>query len=200
MNHLVGGLLQLSRLQAGELPLAREPLDLAEFLRASARRFEPAAAEAGVALRVDTGPVPVLFEGDRARLNQVLGNLIDNALRHTPRGGSVDLLGRVAEGGPAPRLEIVVRDTGAGIPAEDLPRVFERFYQADKSRAAGRGGAGLGLAIVKELVELHGGAMRAESAPGRGTAITIALPLDGAAGGGRQAAVRGRQSSAVGCQ
>ena len=144
--------------------------------------------------------MPVLFEGDRARLNQVLGNLIDNALRHTPRGGSVDLLGRVAEGGPAPRLEIVVRDTGAGIPAEDLPRVFERFYQADKSRAAGRGGAGLGLAIVKELVELHGGAVRAESAPGRGTAITIALPLDESAGGGRQAAVRGRQSSAVGCQ
>jgi signal transduction histidine kinase len=179
MNHLVGDVLQLSRLEAGELTLSLGPVDLDELLTQSARRFAGTAERAGVTLRVEppaTGPLRIL--GDRGRLEQVLDNLLDNALRYTPSGGRIDLVGGLIEEEGRPLARLVVRDTGRGIPADDLPRIFERFYQADKSRVAGRGGgSGLGLAIVRELIERHNGTIRAESTPGAGTAITILLPL-----------------------
>ncbi len=179
MNHLVGDVLQLSRLEAGELILSLGPVDLHELLTQSARRFAGTAEQAGVLLRVETpadGPLRIL--GDRGRLEQVLGNLLDNALRYTPSGGRIDLVGGPIEEEGRPMVRLLVRDTGRGIPADDLPRIFERFYQADKSRVAGRGGgSGLGLAIVRELIARQNGTIRAESIQGAGTAITILLPV-----------------------
>lgn len=178
MGLLVGEILQLSRLEAGELPLSPTPVDLTEILHANAQRFAPAAAAAGVALRVEVAAdSPITFWADRARLEQALSNLLDNALRHTPSGGRIDLIGAPLHDRRTPAVQIIVRDTGSGIAAADLPRVFERFYQADKARAAGRGGSGLGLAIVKELVERHDGTVRADGVVGGGTAITMVLPL-----------------------
>lgn len=177
MNHLVGDVLQLSRLEAGELPLSLSVIDLSELLAQSAQRFGNIAEKAGITLRTETPtgvPLPVM--GDRARLEQVLGNLLENALRYTPSGGRIDLVGGLAEVDNRAAVRLTIRDTGRGIPPEDVPRIFERFYQADKSRVTGRGGAGLGLAIVKELVERHGGSIRAESVREAGTAITILLP------------------------
>ncbi len=179
MNHLVGDVLQLSRLEAGDLILSLGPVDLHELLTQSARRFAGTAEQAGVLLRVETpadGPLRIL--GDRGRLEQVLGNLLDNALRYTPSGGRIDLVGGPIEEEGRPMVRLLVRDTGRGIPADDLPRIFERFYQADKSRVAGRGGgSGLGLAIVRELIARQNGTIRAESIQGAGTAITILLPV-----------------------
>ena len=177
MGGLVGDVLQLTRLEAGQLTLEPGPIDLARLLHESARRFNPAATQAGVTVQVQSPPEgAVTFVGDRGRLDQVLGNLIENALRYTPRGGSLDLVGNADDTAKPPTVTITVRDTGAGIPPADVPRIFERFYQADKARAAGRGGSGLGLAIVKELVERHGGTIRAESTLGAGTSITLTLP------------------------
>lgn len=178
MGQLVGDVLQLSRLEAGELPLALAPVDIAGLLREGARRFAAPAQAAGVALRVDAPAERALtLLGDRGRLDQVLGNLIENALRYTPAGGRIDLIAAPLELAGKPGVRLLVRDTGAGIAPQDLPRVFERFYQADKARVAGRAGSGLGLAIVKELIERHGGTVRAESTLGAGTTIVMTLPL-----------------------
>jgi two-component system sensor histidine kinase ResE len=191
MGQMVGDLLQLSRLEAGELPLSLGPLDAGDLLRETARRFESRAAQAGIALLVAPAPagtrpgggaLPLL--ADRGRLEQVLGNLIENAIRHTPSGGRIDLVAQSTELQGRAAVRLIVRDTGVGIPPADLPRIFERFYQADKARAGkqgGRAGSGLGLAIVKELVERHGGTIRVESTVGAGTAMIVTLPraMDG---------------------
>jgi signal transduction histidine kinase len=125
-----------------------------------------------VALHLATGPLPLALV-DADRLHRALVNLLDNALRYTPAGGHVTL--RAETIGEMIRIHVV--DTGAGIPAEDLPRVFERFYQVDKSRATRGQGSGLGLAIVREVVAAHGGAVSVQSAPGQGADFTISLPL-----------------------
>src|SRR5260370_22882488 len=128
----------------------------------------------GVAHDVEA-PDPVMVEADREQLIQVMVNLVDNALRHTPAGGSVtvEVLRERSE------AVLVVRDTGTGIPFGDLPRIFERFYVVDRSRARDRGGTGLGLAIAKHLVEGHGGTLVAESVYGSGASFTVRLPLPG---------------------
>jgi signal transduction histidine kinase len=110
---------------------------------------------------------------DRARIAQVVGNLLENAVQHTPQGGEVAVLAEVV--GPAAR--VTVGDTGEGIPPEDLPYVFERFYRVDPSRSRSTGGVGLGLTIAKQLVEAHGGAIRVESTPGKGSCFIFELPL-----------------------
>jgi signal transduction histidine kinase len=114
----------------------------------------------------------VRLAADAEALRQVLGNLFDNALRHTPSGGTIELDVRPADRGTA----LVVRDTGSGIPAEHLPRVFERFYRVDPARSREHGGTGLGLSIVKHLVEAHRGRIDLTSAVGRGTTVRITLP------------------------
>ena len=194
-SRLVGDLLLLSRLDSVQLELRREPVRLTELFADLARQFGRLAAAREVLFQIDdssAGGAPLLVQADPTRLRQVLLALLDNALRHTPPGGSISLAARrdgplaLHDGGrrwdrslPGTRLPvaIVVSDSGEGIAAEDLPHVFERFYRAGASGGAGgEGGAGLGLALAKALVEAQGGRMAIESQQGLGTRVTIGLP------------------------
>ena len=171
MRRLVEGLLDLVRLNPSLRTLNRASLDLRAILSAVVDKFNLRAAEQGVTLRADLPPdVPALV-GDADRLAQVFGNLLDNALQHTPSGGSVTVSAAATPGG----VEIAVTDTGRGIPPADLQRIFERFYQVDKARVRS-GGVGLGLAISKEIVEAHRGALRVESRLGAGARFIVTLP------------------------
>jgi two-component system, OmpR family, phosphate regulon sensor histidine kinase PhoR len=172
MIRLVEDLLELARSESGAIPMRRERFDLGDVAAATVNAFAQRADALGVELELDA-PVAVEVDADRGRLTQVAVNLLDNALRHTPRGGSV-----VVEVARAERDALLrVRDTGAGIPFADLPRVFERFYVVDRSRSRERGGGtGLGLAIAKHLVEAHGGSLVAESEYGRGATFTMRVP------------------------
>ena len=172
MRRLVEGLLDLARLDAGLRTLSRTSVDLRALLLAVADKFGPRAQEKGVALQADLPPTLPGMAGDADRLAQVFTNLVDNALKHTPAGGKVTVTATPSPGW----VEVGVSDSGPGIPAEDLSRIFERFYQVDKSRAR-RAGVGLGLTISKEIVEAHGGSLRAESVVGLGSRFIARLPL-----------------------
>jgi signal transduction histidine kinase len=148
-------------------------VDLAALLNSIAEKFAPQARAGSVEIRVEVSALPTIT-GDGDRLAQVFTNLVDNALKFTPAGGSITL--RAAQAGPGVQVEVA--DTGAGISPEALPHIFDRFYQADPSRPGGRKhGTGLGLAIVKEIVGAHGGKMSVRSEPGLGSTFTISLPL-----------------------
>ena len=174
MRRLVDELLELARLESGQVHLAREPVDMADLVRDCAARFSALAEKSGCTLEAEVPPT-LLIMGDSDRLSQVLGNLVDNALRHSrdaKDGGRVTLSGEC-------RNEWVlcsVTDNGPGIPAVELSRIFERFYQVEKSRVRRGRGAGLGLAIAREIVEGHGGRIAAESVEGLGTRLTMELP------------------------
>ncbi len=175
LARLVDDLSTLSLAESGELLLHVEEVDVADLLADVATSFTPQAESAGLALHVETEPGAALtVDADPGRLDQVLGNLVANAFRHTPAGGSVTLRAEGVDG----HVRISVADTGEGIPAEDLPYVFDRFWRGDRSRA--RGGAapssGLGLAIAMQLVRAHGGDIRVESEPGTGATFTLDLP------------------------
>lgn len=170
LQHIVDDLRDLSAADAGRLRLHPEPLYLRDLLD----QVAVAPRNHGVALTVDVTGDPELT-ADPVRLRQVIGNLVGNALRHTPPGGRVTLLGH-RDGDEA---VIEVRDTGAGIAPEDLPHVFDRFWRAEKSRNRQSGGSGLGLAIVRSIVTAHGGTVTATSTPGAGTAFTLRLPVEG---------------------
>ena len=169
MSALVEELLELSRLESGRTTLAMETVDVAALAEGEIEAFQLRAEAAGVALQVRLPDAPALVRGERDKLRQVLVNLLDNALKFTPSGGAVTVLVRAAAGG----VEVAVRDTGAGIPAEHLPHVFERFYKADRARRDG--GTGLGLAIVRHIVEAHGGTARVESREGEGATVSVTL-------------------------
>jgi signal transduction histidine kinase len=174
LARLVDDLRTLSLAEAGQLPLVLEPVDGIELLADVGTSFSGQAEAAGIALHVETSgdPAAMTITADRGRLEQVLGNLLANALRHTPAGGSITLQAEPISGG----VLIRVGDTGEGIPAEDLPYIFDRFWRGDRSRSrTGGAGSGLGLAIARQLVHAHGGCIAAESAPGRGTTFTIEL-------------------------
>jgi signal transduction histidine kinase len=149
------------------------PVDPVEALRTSAAGLERDFKAKGVSLELDTVPDLPAVMADQLRLSQVLGNLLRNALQYTPEGGTVTLRARAA----GKEVSFSVADTGPGIPAEELPNVFERFYRTDKSRTRDTGGSGLGLSIAKGLVEVQGGRIGVESEPGRGAVITFTLPL-----------------------
>jgi two-component system phosphate regulon sensor histidine kinase PhoR len=170
LQRLVAGLLDLSRIESGQAALRREPVDLAALLRGCAEVVAHRAEEAGVtldlALPTDLQPVT----GDADRLEQVVANLLDNALRYTPAGGRITLAARMDSG----TVAVSVADTGRGIPPEALPHLFERFYTADPARTGQ--GAGLGLAIAREIVHAHGGELTVVSTPGAGSIFTIHLP------------------------
>jgi len=174
MHRLVDELLILARFDAGQMVMARDPVELGPLLRGCVEKLAPQAQAAGVALELDV-PERLFVTGDTDRLAQVFTNLLDNALAHTPAGSKIAMAAHLAEDGRA--VEVTVTDAGEGIPAGVLPRIFERFYQVDKSRRRSRG-AGLGLAITKEIVEAHGGTITAESVVGLGTRFTVWLPAE----------------------
>jgi len=172
MRRMVDELLILARFDAGQMVMARDPVELGPLLRGCVERLAPQAQAAGVALELDV-PEKLFVTGDGDRLAQVFANLLDNSVAHAPAGGKVTVVARRGEEGQG--VEVTVTDTGEGIPAEALSRIFERFYQVDKARRRSRG-AGLGLAITKEIVEAHGGTVTAESVVGLGSKFTVRIP------------------------
>jgi signal transduction histidine kinase len=172
LSMLVNDLQELAVAEAGQMRYEMSLLDIADLARREAER----AAESRTAnldIAADVPETPILVNGDELRLSQVLRNVLSNAVRHTD-SGSVTV---TVSAGPDRCAEVRVTDSGEGIPAEDLPYVFERFYRADTARASDSGGAGLGLAIARRIVEDHGGEMFAENAPGGGAVVGFRLPL-----------------------
>ena len=172
---LVEDLRLLTETEADDFRLNREPGSLVETLRESVEGARAKAEASGIALNIDLPAEAPKMAFDRTRIAQVVGNLLDNAVRHTPTGGTVTVSAAVQESGAS----VTVADTGEGIPADVLPFVFDRFYRADPSRSRATGGAGLGLTIARKLVEAHGGSIRVESESGRGASFTFDLPLNG---------------------
>jgi two-component system, OmpR family, sensor histidine kinase BaeS len=177
LQHVIEDLQDLAAADAGELRLRTQPVRLGEVLGQVAAANRARAGAAGVALVTEV-PEDVDLLADPIRLRQVIGNLVHNAIRHTPAGGSVTITARreVAPGG-AGQVVIDVADTGSGIAAGDLPYVFDRFWRAEKSRSRQTGGSGLGLPIARKFAEAHGGRLTVASTPGRGSTFTVVLPL-----------------------
>jgi two-component system phosphate regulon sensor histidine kinase PhoR len=172
MIRLVEDLLELARSESGNLVLHRETFDLTDIATTVANTFAQRSATAGIELDLEA-PEEVFVEADRHRLTQVGMNLVDNALRHTPPGGTVSIEVARDEGAAL----LCVRDTGRGIPYHDLPHIFERFYVVDRSRSREHTGTGLGLSIARHLVEMHGGSLTAQSVYGRGATFVCRLPM-----------------------
>jgi len=174
LQRLVDDLQNLSRAEAGQVPLHLRRVAVRDLVAAAVGRLRPQFDEKGVGLTVEEGPEGVAVLVDPDRIGQVLVNLLGNALQYTPAGGRVEIRARREHGHAA----VAVTDTGIGIAAEHLARVFDRFYRVDRSRARASGGSGIGLTIARHLVEAHGGSIRAESAgPGLGSTFTVTLPL-----------------------
>jgi len=180
LQTLVEDLLELSRIESGSVPLRPEPVDLAELARRLIRDLEPRLRAGELTLAVETATDARVW-ADRRAVEQVLGNLLDNAIKYTPSGGRIAVS---VEPGLGRRLRVSVTDTGIGIPRKDLPRIFERFYRVDPGRSRALGGTGLGLAIVKHLVQAMGGQLGVErgvesgveSRSGPGTRFWVDLP------------------------
>ena len=172
LSRIVSDLLTLVNIDSGGMKLNSADLDIHELLLEQVKRLAPLARENGIEL--DCSAKEALeVTGDAVKLQQVIYNVIDNAIKDTPRGGEVHAsLARVGK-----RAVIRVTDTGIGIPADDLPHVFDRFYRVDKARSRATGGTGLGLSIVKQIVQMHGGAISASSEEEKGTTFVIELPL-----------------------
>jgi signal transduction histidine kinase len=171
LSRLSENLLALASADAGQPLIHRAECDAADIARTVHQRFARMAEEKGVAFSI-AAPAALPLRGDAVAIGQILGNLITNALRHTPAGESVTLAAGAAPG----TVVYQVTDTGEGIPPAHLPRLFDRFHRVDKSRSREAGGAGLGLAIVKTLVEAHGGGISVESTLGKGSTFTVTLP------------------------
>lgn len=176
LERLIEDLRLLALAETGQLPLYPEPIEPSELLQSVSESFANQAEQQDISIQVQAPPDLPMFEADPQRLNQVFANLITNALRHTPSGGTITLQ---AERGEAQTITFHVRDSGQGIAAEHLPLIFDRFYRADRSRTRGSGGSGLGLAITKQIVIAHGGSISAQSTEHVGTTITIVLPISG---------------------
>jgi signal transduction histidine kinase len=164
LSQLIDDLFEMAQMDAGGLRLERRPNAIADLVSDTIESFSAVTARQGVGLagKVEAGTDPVVM--DAQQIGRVLSNLVGNALRHTPSGGSIEIRARRAGG----EVRVEVADSGEGIQAEDLPFVFDRFYRGEKSRNRATGGAGLGLAIARGIVEAHGGRIRVESEPGRG--------------------------------
>ncbi|GGK34498.1 hypothetical protein GCM10010124_28900 [Pilimelia terevasa] len=175
LHHLVEDLLTLARLDAGSIEIDPRPLSAARLIREAVQEQGPAAQAKNLTVAVATGRLSPVH-GDPTRLRQVLDNLISNAVKYTPEGGTVRVVAADAEAG----VVVTVTDTGIGIPADQYGQLFQRFFRARTAVAAGITGTGLGLAITKAVVEAHGGTIAAAPAPGGGTAFTVSLPAVGA--------------------
>ena len=173
LEHLVDDLRTLSLADAGELPIQPQTISLARLLEEVANLYRFQTQTKDLTLDLDiSAPLPDL-EADPGRLTQVLTNILDNAVRHTPANGHITLAATRTSDGVA----LSVRDSGPGLPPADLERIFDRFYRADASRVRNEGGSGLGLAIAKSIVQAHGGQIRAESEQGKGLTVIITLPV-----------------------
>ncbi len=172
MGRLVNELLDLARMEAGHIQLTIEEVNLNTFINRIIHKFQGLVKENEIYLTadIDSGISSVAFDPDR--IEQVLTNLIDNAIRHTPKGGTVELISISEDKG----IRMEVKDSGSGIPEDDLPFVFERFYKADKARTRGRAGTGLGLAIAKNIIDAHRGHISVQSKLGQGTTFSFFLP------------------------
>jgi len=172
MGRLVNELLDLARMEAGHIHLSMEDVNLATFINRIIHKFQGLTRDNEILLNaeIEEGVSTFLFDPDR--IEQVLTNLIDNAIRHTPSGGTVTLTVTSEDKG----IRMEVKDSGSGIPEEDLPFVFERFYKADKARTRGRAGTGLGLAIAKNIIDAHRGRISVQSKTGIGTTFSFLLP------------------------
>jgi two-component system, OmpR family, phosphate regulon sensor histidine kinase PhoR len=170
---MVTELLDLARIESGQLPQKREPVSLPEVIVQVVDRLSVVAEDKGLQVRADVPADLPLALANADQVGQVLMNLLFNAVKFTPAGGSVWVRARFEDGS----LAVIVEDTGAGIPRDDLVRVFERFYKSDKSRARTSGGTGLGLPIARHIVEAHGGTIWADSEEGSGSTFTFTLPL-----------------------
>jgi PAS domain S-box-containing protein len=176
MVRIINDLLDVSRISRNKMELHRARVLLADVVSSALETTQPLIEEAGHQLAVSLPPEPVFLDADLTRLAQVLGNLLSNSAKYTSRGGKVWLTAQRRGG----EVVVWVRDTGIGIPADDLPRVFDMFSQVDRSIERTAGGLGIGLALVKGLVEMHGGTVRAESeGAGKGSTFTVRLPLPG---------------------
>ena len=172
LTRLVDDLQTISLAEAGQLPLHLAPVNISELLEDVKTSFSAQAEEAGINLTVDVDDADLTVDADAGRLDQVLSNLIGNALRYARADTCLCLQ---AESSPN-HVRLRIRDEGQGIPPEDLPFIFDRFYKSDKSRNREKGGSGLGLAIAKQLIQLHGGTIKVESEVGEGTTFIIDLP------------------------
>ena len=175
LSRLVDDLRTLSLSESGELHLQRGPVTPAEIIERSASAYARHAADKGVTIQIEAAPDLPPVDVDVERIGQVLANLLDNSLKHTAPGGSI----RLSALSSTDVVEILVRDSGSGIPSEDLPYVFDRFYRGKQASNRLQDGSGLGLAISRALVELHGGHISVESGAGQGTTISIHLPIAG---------------------
>lgn len=173
MYRLVLDLLDLARLDAGIADLQRSPLDMTAILNNVVDKMTPQARQAQVDLTSNVAAIPPIM-GDADRLSQVFTNLVDNALKYTPAGGHVTVKAGQIDG----KIEVSISDSGAGISPDELPHIFERFYQTDKSRPGGsRHGVGLGLAIAHDIVQAHHGSIEVTSTPGKGSTFVVKIPL-----------------------
>jgi two-component system phosphate regulon sensor histidine kinase PhoR len=186
LGRLVNDLLTLTDLELGRTELHRTAVSAASIVQAAFEILHARAEQGGVTLRDEIAPDTPALDADQDRLEQAILNLVDNAIKYTPRGGSVTVRARALAPSEVPEVlrregrrsfcELLVADTGVGVPAEDLPRLTERFYRVDKARSRQLGGTGLGLAIVKHIVQAHGGALQISSALQRGTTVRLVLP------------------------
>ncbi|MCS6861043.1 MAG: cell wall metabolism sensor histidine kinase WalK [Abditibacteriales bacterium] len=190
LSVLLDDLLELARIEAGKREPRKVDLNLRELVETVLNKLRPHAERKQLNLAVDV-PEDLTLRADPDAMQQILVNLLDNAIKYTPSGGSVTVTGKVRgnDGIPSipflsstspslPYVVLSVSDTGVGIPHEHLPRIFERFYRVDKARSREMGGTGLGLSIVKHLVEMQGGKVTVESAVGRGSVFTVTLPIN----------------------
>ena len=166
---MINTMLMISKTEAGVDQLSREEIDLAVLVREACELFEPNAEDQGVTLNCDgSGGIP--FIGDTRMIQRMFSNLLDNAIKYTPSGGSVTV--SVAE--KDNQVMVSFKDTGCGISPDDLPRVFERFYRCDQSRS--QAGVGLGLSLARAIARAHGGDITATSSPNQGSTFTVILP------------------------
>jgi len=173
LSRLVNELQELSLAEAGELKLAYQAEDIAVLIGQAATSWQPQLTAGGISLLLEVPNDLPLVSIDWQRVNEVLHNILENAMAHTRKGGAI----RIAASQKGKWVEVSVSDTGEGIPAEDLPHVFERFYRVDKSRARATGGSGLGLTIAKRLIEAHGGTILVQSKLGEGSRFSFTLPV-----------------------
>lgn len=173
MGRLVNDLLDLARLESGKMNLSYDLISVSPYLKRITSKFQGLAKDKGITITTHLQDEGITWNFDPDRIEQVLTNLIDNAIRHTPAGGKIDVMQKMSD---RRGLIIDVKDSGSGIPEEDLPFVFERFYKADKARTRGRSGTGLGLAIVKNIIDAHDGYISVNSLPEKGTTFSFILP------------------------